>query len=1213
MFCKRIVYVNWGNIPNEEFELGPINLFSGGNGSGKTTAADGLQSLMTAAHDSLYHFNPGQDETTQRGRGGKLVRTLASYVMGCDDGKYARLRMTDGYIAGVFHPTRGESAEPFTAVMCVRARLDQSTNPKQARQEEVKFLILPGQQLHLSDFIRNESSGKSVITIDEIAQHLLIQYGKKSVEEYDKKSPYLRRLYGAFRGLPKAVSDKEAKHAARTFSNFMAYKPVKSISEFVSNQVLEPKDISDDIRQVSELMKTIHGMEEETRTLKDAIENLEHASASSSNYINNWIDRAVFEYSKVSRHCMITQKEYLAAKDEQRDNTKKIETTQREIEKANDKKQALHTELVELEAKRQGISALKTKDELEAKIDSIRSELSEKAKPLLIQNHQFQLNYQAASELMEKLETSQLSIDLPLLRSAEFSKYTQNLVDGPKESPIDANKLLTQDWVDSKSLEHALENVLSLESLHKSVFEIIHHSDRDGTNKSVRDQVVALLNSTQSQMQRLSDQVKQKQNEINKLEAHRVTYPSHVSVAIDAIRQDCPQAKPAVLCDFIEVADPKWQMAIEGYIGGARFSILVEPEYEAQAIRIVRSIKGKRNSARVIQGGKAKSDSQRSSIPSNSIVEVMRFSHKVAEYYVRASYGNVVRVSDEHALKDERRAITPDGLGSGNYSMFRCDIDDGDLVFGQAARERALVAKTRELDQLSKQRDLIEKEYHRTARIQELMDSIKAIECTSIIKEMLTLYSDLDKNEAALSSLDLSEYVDLEEQLETLNARHGEVDSLVQELNGRIGGYQTDEKNLADRVKQLDGEKEKLLSQKDAKEEVVLSVSGVYPEHDAEQRIAQADEQCSLPDDDQDFDQLIERAIKELEALDRKLYEQIRVHNLHNSTFNHIAVNDTYGDAHDLEYFKSIVGVARQIESVYNALKNNVLAGKHEELESLKESFNTAFVTNLCHSIYQAINEGKRVLDSLNKELENHVFGTDQERFSFDCEWVPEFRDYYRFFKEIIEIPNLGDGATLFDAQLSEKSHEVRDTLLSMLLAKDAQSAFRELERISDYRNYRRYEIYKEPLNKDKIALSRYGTGSGGQLETPAYIIRSAAVTSAFKFNEGNSHCRMVLVDEAFSKMDETRSREVINYLTEALGLQLIFIMPTSKSGPFLDLISNQIVFSKCPAQEKIGELETQVLVDRKVCNQERIKELWANHRKSVRHQGMLDFMEDIV
>ena len=105
----------------------------------------------------------------------------------------------------------------------------------------------------------------------------------------------------------------------------------------------------------------------------------------------------------------------------------------------------------------------------------------------------------------------------------------------------------------------------------------------------------------------------------------------------------------------------------------------------------------------------------------------------------------------------------------------------------------------------------------------------------------------------------------------------------------------------------------------------------------------------------------------------------------------------------------------------------------------------------------------------------------------------------------------------------------------------------------------------------------------------------------------------MVLVDEAFSKMDETRSKEVISYLTKTLGLQLIFIMPTSKSGPFMDLISNQTVFSKCPTSEQVGELRTRVLVDRKSCNQDKIKQLWANHRKTVRHQGMLDFMEEFV
>src|SRR5690554_5284031 len=141
-----------------------------------------------------------------------------------------------------------------------------------------------------------------------------------------------------------------------------------------------------------------------------------------------------------------------------------------------------------------------------------------------------------------------------------------------------------------------------------------------------------------------------------------------------------------------------------------------------------------------------------------------------------------------------------------------------------------------------------------------------------------------------------------------------------------------------------------------------------------------------------------------------------------------------------------------------------------------------------------------------------------------------------------MSLPNLGDGTSLFGDSLSQRAAEVRDKLLSLLLDGDEQQALRELERISDYRRYRRYDILKFPQGKVPIRLSEYGTGSGGQLETPAYIIRAAAVTSAFRFNEGDSHLRMVIVDEAFMHMDETRSREVIHYLTDTLGLQLIFI-----------------------------------------------------------------------
>ena len=228
MFAKKVIFVNWGNFPLLDFEFGPINLFSGGNGSGKTTAADGIQTIMTAAHENLYNYNPGQDETTQRGRRGKQVRTLASYVLGCDDGSYSRPWSTDGYLVAVFHPTQGETAEPFTAVMGIRAHIDQAGQQKQARQDDLTFFILQGEMLEQEDFVKDNH----VVAITDIENQLKKKYGSRAVEQYGKKRPYLRRLYAALRGKKDAVSDKEAMHAAKTFSSFMAYKPVKSINDF---------------------------------------------------------------------------------------------------------------------------------------------------------------------------------------------------------------------------------------------------------------------------------------------------------------------------------------------------------------------------------------------------------------------------------------------------------------------------------------------------------------------------------------------------------------------------------------------------------------------------------------------------------------------------------------------------------------------------------------------------------------------------------------------------------------------------------------------------------------------------------------------------------------------------------------------------------------------------------------------------------------------
>ena len=1208
MFVKKFIFINWGNIPLLEFEFGPVNLFSGGNGSGKTTAADGIQTIMTAAHENLYNYNPGQDETTQRGRRGKQVRTLASYVLGCDDGSYARPKATDGYLVAVFHPTEGESAEPFTAVMGMRAHLDQSGVMKQARLDELSFFILQGETLSQNDFIDQQH----IVPITDIFNRLKQQYGTRVVEQYSKKRPYLRRLYAALKGKKDAVSDREAMHAAKTFSSFMAYKPVKSINDFVAHEILERKDMGDAIRDISEAMKTIHGMEEDARAIIRSIETLDKTSAVCQQYISQWVNWIVTQYAEARRQSLVNQNHYLQAKKQQQAISHSITEHEQKILVTKDRYKQAHQDIVRLEASRQGIKALKDKDELTASIEQYNQNITAQSRPLLEQQFKLQTNTDNSKALYDNLKASSIGIDIPAFDNKELLKQLRAVVDLKEKSEIDMHSLMGNDWIDVSPLEQHLDNALEAEQKHNKLFTLLHSNDL-AVGGSLRDQLQKLIHQQDAQLQQYQQKIQSKQQEIDALHKHRITYPPYVQNALKIIRQQCPEADPRVLCDYIEVTEPQWQMAIEGYLGGARFSILVTEDYEAEAIQAVRSLPGgNRNRARVIQGSRARADMQRLSVKKDSVVEILRFEHKIAEYYIKASYGNVVRVADAQALRMTPRGITADGLASGSYSMWRCDLPDSELVFGQGARERALIAKQAELDKLHNEADKLQRIMRQNRELFSAVENIKALDYVSIITHMLDQHRQLQQAEKTLAELDLSDYVSLEQELAQRQQEYEALEKQKEDLDQELGGLKVEQKKITELVKNLDKEQDKLQTTLEEKEQAVEQIARIDTAFKPDQALEQADKRAQQAGGELDFSDELDNLQTQLAEQILDIETSIMEHNQLCKSYDAIESSHQAFERNSLDYFKQIQHLADQVDTIKNRLKNNVLAEKQEKLTALKEDFNTAFVTNLCHSIYQAINDGKRILDDLNRELEHHRFGTDQERFRFAYTWVPEFREYHRFFKEVINQPNLGDGTTLFNAELSDNAQAVRDKLMAMLLDDDEQKAARELERISDYRNYRSYEIYKEPEGKEPIPLSQYGTGSGGQLETPAYIIRSAAITSAFRFNEGDSHLRMVMVDEAFSKMDEARSREVIDYLTNTLGLQLIFIMPTSKSGPFMDIISNQFVFSKCPVSQPRGELNTRMLVDRKICDQDKLKQLWARHRKTIRHQAMLDFMEDL-
>lgn len=1218
MYLKRSITVNWGNLPARELEYGPINLFSGGNGSGKTTAADALQTLMTAAHDNLFTYNPGQDETTQRGRGGKQVRTLASYILGCDDGAYARpYDSSDGYIAGVFHPTKGETAEPFTAVIGVRAHLDRAGGTPQARQNELLLMIVPGQMLSLSHFIQQYGDEQRVVSLTDLPNQLRREFGKKGVETYDnKKGMYLARLYGALRGKREAVSNQEAKNAARTFARFMAYKPVESIDQFVANEVLDARDMGDTLRRIRDLMRTVHSMAQEAEHLHKSVDLLAQAQRHATSYQDTWLECLTQAYGAAAQRYQHNQRDYLNKKEEQNQLRQQQQGNQEEAEQVQHRLKQAHRELVQIEAQIQGIPALSTKQQLEAAREELNQQLQANMRPLLEQDQQRTNNLDALRSMCDILNRYSIELELPSFASKAWRNTSKTLL-GLSNQPLpDLSQMLSRDWIDLSPLEDGLTRVRSEQQLHNLLAEQLHKAPEERADEeslSVAQRLDRLVSQRTQSLEDLDRQRKRIEQQISNLESRRSNYPPDVQEALKAIRQQCPKADPRVLCDHVEIQDPQWQMAIEGYIGGNRFGILVEPEYEAEAIRIVRRLAGKqRNKAKVIQGEQARRDADKLSVPEDSIFHVMRFSHRIAEHYLKASYAQVLRVDDAESLRRTRRGITVDGMGSGNYALFRCDIDDGQLTFGEAARERNLRAQRQELEKVQQACQQADDSYRSVKSLHDQVKRFQRLEWVTVANSLLDAQRQLHDIEKALANLDLGDHETLMQRQQEAQALHDQLKQTEKGLSAEAGILEERLSACTRVISHLADQSDALLLLQEQAEADLHACTRYWPGlevgtllDDMEQRLLQAQGEIDFSAEEKELNAQLNTDIVSLQKIMNTYNQQAQPADQ--------LLTDTAETLHSMPFFGHVHTLSQQLDNLHNRLRNNVLLEKQEKLQELRNTFNTTFISDLCSEVYQAIRDGERVLKGLNNELQHHRFGADRESFSFEWEWIPEYKEYWNFFKEIIDSPNLGDGASLFDSDShSDKAVAVRDKLLNLLLDGDEQQALRELERISDYRRYRRYDILKHPENKAPISLSQYGTGSGGQLETPAYIIRAAAITSAFRFNEGDSHLRMVIVDEAFMHMDESRSRSVIDYLTRTLGLQLIFIMPTSKAGPFLDLVSNQFVFSKVPSPQKTGELNTRVLVDSQQLNPDRVQALWAQHRRVLRQQGALDFMEDI-
>lgn len=1209
MKVKKIIALSWGLVQDREYDMGDATMLSGPTGAGKSTLIDALQTVMTAARQGAFSYNPGQDETSQNSRSGKSKRTLASYIVGAEDNLFARPQGAHGYVGVVFCPSENEggtAAAPFTSVMACEATVENGPGGrKTAVQERLMFLTVENAEMCAEDFQITAADGSiSRVPVENIYLHLKKKYGADKVTNFgDNKGEFLRRQYGLFRGM-KFVSLEEALHAAKAWSSSIAYRPIGSVDELIKHQVLEEQNLGSEVSKISEMMRTVTELRREAERLAAIIEALDTLDASGEEALTRFQDVVKLQSLSALKGSAELEQAIAHATSSRDEALSQVSSVEAEDVAALAENAALQSQLGELIARRSSNTMAAEKDTLERdiqageknvvqKVGNVHGSLS--ALKTLLASIEDGLDASFA-ETSSDLQMARMEIKgvLGELKALGLGQLAQSVISMSRGN-------LSEDALNSLA-----ESVARLDDKAAELKAVL--TDNDGSLAEVLEQASARL---ASKLARDEESLREKKSKSQNLSLGGANYPDNIQQAIRHLQDNVPGISVEVLCDLIQPKAKDWQNAIEGFMGNDRFSLFVAPQYEARATLALKSLRNGRSGAGVVQAAKVLKDAERMSLKSGSIMEELSVTDDTAYAYMLAKYGSTMKVADAEALRSAGRGVTKDGLASAGYKMYTCGIPDGDLHFGVDAKRGAaerLVKDIRALeDSVLEARRTQEamKKLSRTAR------SANIEACSPYAKDAAASYALVAKLKRNLSGIDFSEIANMEEEKRALEAR---LQALAKESNGRhqsIGGMRTKisdaevklanyNRDLAaklDAVTRARAELEKLCAM-----DTAVSFDTVWQtlnEEAADASVTGSTINGRINQAGQKLVTAHSEFCGELSRYNEKVRPGEQVGYVPSAGFRGTA--DTFWETYPL-LMDSLTVVKAQLRQQ----REVGIADSVERLKLAETEFNDVFTCQFCYKVKSKVDTGVSTLKALNRELHATPFGPD--RYRIDWDWVPEYKKFYDYFTALNALGDAPAGDLFGALKLPPEQEKVREELKTLLLDGNEEKAIKRLAEISDYRNYRIYDVWKESDSGSKVRLSQWGTGSGGQLETPAYIIRAAILSHALKhFTAKGPHLRLMVNDESFSKMDETRARAVIRYLNQTLGFQLISAMPTRAGTSLKDEFSREFSFSRMDAIG-MGEVNAVSQAQEKILNKDALRTLWDRQREEVRTQAGLDF-----
>ena len=589
-------------------------------------------------------------------------------------------------------------------------------------------------------------------------------------------------------------------------------------------------------------------------------------------------------------------------------------------------------------------------------------------------------------------------------------------------------------------------------------------------------------------------------------------------------REECEMALGRhvdILADLLEITDMDYQSAIEAYMGERRFFLVLNNDEREKAQMILeKNYLGK--------GVGFITPSNIGTHTTDSLYDLFYSKDKTALEYASSLFGNLSRTKCP--------GLREDGLLT-RMEETSALKDETALFLGQHSIQEMLKRKQMELEILKGEIDnLLKKEaIYRLGATCPSFESYKAgdyAEKASNLRGLRKTEEEIRAKTNELQSLDLFALDELQRKIDDCEKKKKEKEREKEDLIRKNG---EDAKDIEILKKEIPESKEKV-------EALEASIKKDCPDENAENEFKKSYSANGNKENlVRQYTSQQRRFTTQAENLKGLLISQRETYNqVYHAGFNIIAEDNT-------EY-----------DNELSALSESKLPEYMEKIKEAKESAYRQFKNDFLSKMSDNIKSSELQIRRFNTVLSKYHFGDDSYEFSVQA--AKGYEQYYRMFTS--EELTAGTDS-LFSEIFLERYQKELDELFEILLpSKNRENDIEKQKAIQkhiDYKTYLSFDLKVKGSTGSQNLSETIIVKSGGEVQIPFYISVLASFAQICRINDEkhNNTVRLVIFDEAFSKMDGERIRECLKLLDD-FDLQIVFSAPPEKTkdaASFSDLI----------------------------------------------------------